>query len=136
MQLKSLLLAVLLAAAVTLGSAQSANAQADVPQAQQNVAPLPHDGAAPPAVVPRLLNDQQPAVNDGGPRPAPAPPVPRPMAYVILFGLLLFGAAIGLFALIKIRNWDRSRPSEHEAESAPVASRPTYEKRLAPQQRV
>ena len=135
MRSRGLLLEVLLAAAVALGSARIANAQDVAPQ-PQNVAPAPHDVAPPPAVAPRLLNDQQPALNDGGPRPAPAPAVPRPMAYAIMFGLLVFGAGIGLVALLTIRRWDRSRPIEREAESVVVQQGPTYEKRLAPQQRV
>jgi hypothetical protein len=105
------------------------------PAVAQNTAPPVQ--APPAAAAPRLLNDQQPAIRDGGERPAVPPPAPRPMVYGIVFGLLLIGAAIGLGALLVIRRWDRNRPIERETELAQHGMpRAPSEKRLAPQQHV
>ncbi|MGH7635912.1 MAG: hypothetical protein ACRENC_19450 [Gemmatimonadaceae bacterium] len=78
------------------------------------------------------MPNDQPALSDGGPRAAPAPSLPGPLAYAIVLGLVLVGATIGVVALIVIRRWDRSRPIERETESVhPEEQHPTYEKRSA-----
>jgi hypothetical protein len=55
---------------------------------------------------------------DGGPRegtPVPTMPV---LSYGIVLVLLAIGGGIGLAAVVIIRQWDRQRPTERQAEAA------------------
>ncbi len=66
---------------------------------------------------PLLAQDAAPAVRDGGERSGPAPVEPHPLAYGVIAVALLAGIGIGVGAVLVIRGWDRSRPSEREIEA-------------------
>ncbi|MEO8603906.1 MAG: hypothetical protein ABI629_15130 [bacterium] len=106
---------VLLALALSVGAGRSM-AQVAQPGAHAEQAVLQAEQP--------VLNDAKPPIQDGGERSGPSPTAPHPMAFGILFGLLVIGAGLGLTALVVIRRWDRNRPIERETERHAAAKLP------------
>jgi hypothetical protein len=54
---------------------------------------------------------------DGGPREGTPVPTMSALSYGIVLVLLAIGGGIGLAAVLIIRQWDRQRPTERQAEA-------------------